>query len=144
MTRAKCLGSRLFPAHFFRVPPRLSPNWYEATWSQFRVNNLMYLSLGCSLFWVWAQGTAHFGPYLCFDFVTWCFRQGTAIFTATTSTATPTTCPSIGGPILLMSIMSVYKDITLLEEKGDMTIQRVHIKMARYWGRGGHCYREGK
>jgi hypothetical protein len=34
-------------------------------------------------------------------------------------------CPSILGPILLMSIMSVSKDVILLERKGDMAIHRV-------------------
>ena len=43
----------------------------------------------------------------------------------TTSTATPTTRLIIRGPILLMSIMSVCKDATLLEENGDMAIHSV-------------------
>ena len=60
----------------------------------------------------------------------------------TTSIATPT-CPSIGGPILLMSIMRVCKDVTLLEEKWDMAIHRV-CKDVMLLGRGGHSYREGK
>ena len=51
----------------------------------------------------------------------------------TTNTATPTTCPSIGDTILLMSIMSVCKDVTLLEEQGDMAIHR-YVKLSCYWG----------
>ena len=78
----------------------------------------MYLSLG---FIVFGPGTLQVLNRTCVM-----FRAGKLLrHYTTTSTPILMMCPSILGPILLMSIMSVSKDVILLEGKGDMAIHRV-------------------